>query len=221
MSTGKCTKPSVARIVPEGVKGIATVDHFEVSEEDSKRTAMRAAFGKPDDYVAPGVYARLTVNGSLMMTDTEYEWRSNRRAVRLAHGDVLIGGLGIGMVLVPILQNPDVHSVTVVEKYQDVVDLVETGVRCSVHYMQAAKLTIHTGDILEWTPYKGQTFDFIYFDIWENVCTDNLAEMTKLKRRFARRLNRENPKAWMGCWEEDRLRVRAKRERKQERAWRY
>lgn len=199
-------KPSVAKFLAPGERGVARVDHFVVTEEDSNRTAMRAAFGQINAYVPPGKYARLTVNGTLMMTDTAMEWRTNSYAVRMAHGDVLIGGLGIGMVLVPILQNPDVRSVTVVEKYQEVIDLVETGVRYAVHHAQAAKLTIHTGDILEWTAPKGDTYDFIYFDIWPDICTDNLAEMTKLKRRFARRLNRENPKAWMGCWQEKKLR---------------
>lgn len=214
MSMGKYTKPSVVRIVPEGIKGVATVDHFEVSEEASKRTAMR--FWR-DEYVPTGVYARLTVNGTLMMTDTEMEWRTCAAAVYAANGDVLLGGLGIGMVLAGILQKPEVRSVTVVEKYQDVIDLVEAPLRQNIP--EAQKLTIVCADILEWKPPKGQTWDTLYFDIWPNVCEDNLEDMTKLRRRFARRVNRENPKAWVGCWEEGKLRYYKRRDARQARAW--
>jgi hypothetical protein len=212
-------KPSVVTFLPTGERGVAKVDHFEVSKEDSERTAMRAAFGHGHEYVPPGKYARLTVKGELMMTDTLFEWRSNSGAVWVANGDVLIGGLGIGMVLVPILQNPAVRSVTVVEKYQDVIDLVEAPLRQTVP--EASKLTIVCADILEWKPPKGQTWDVAYFDIWPTMSPDNVPEMSKLKRRFARRLRRKNPRAWMGCWEEHRVRDWLRQERREQREWGY
>ena len=33
-----------------------------------------------------------------------------------AHGDMLIGGLGIGMIILAIQDNPEVKSITVIEK---------------------------------------------------------------------------------------------------------
>lgn len=61
--------------------------------------------------------ATLHVNGRLMMSDGPYERRTNYAVVRAATGNVLIGGLGIGMILKPILCNPDVTHVVVIEKY--------------------------------------------------------------------------------------------------------
>lgn len=195
-------KPSVTSFLPPGKKGIAEVTHFTVSEQEASFTRMRAAFGHPAEEVDPGSYAKLCIHGSLMMTDTRFEWRSNAGAVYRAKGRVLIGGLGIGMVLAPILASPVVEEVTVVEKHQDVIDLVEPHVR---KLPGGSKLKIICADILEWKPPRGARWDAIYFDIWQNICTDNLPEMNRLKRRFR---NCKAPGGWMGCWEEDALRRR-------------
>ena len=42
----------------------------------------------------------------------------------------------------------------------------------------------------------------------------NLAEMTRLKRRFARRAD------WQGCWGEELLRAQKRREQRERRFWR-
>lgn len=204
----------MVKYVKPGISGDAEISLFEVSQEDSKRTAMRAVL-RPDEYVPAGRYVKLAVNGVLQMKDTQFEWHSNLHAVHRATGDVLIGGLGIGMVLVPILQKPEVKSVTVIEKNGDVVKLVFP---CLVDTVpEAKKLRVACADIFLWNPNMPK-WDTIYFDIWPNVSTDNLEEMTKLKRRFSKRLNRDNPKAWMGCWEEETLRYRKRQEKRME--WR-
>jgi hypothetical protein len=50
-----------------------------------------------------------------------------------------------------------------------------------------------------------------------NICEDNLDEVTTLKRKFARRLNRENPKCEMMAWQEDHLRYLRRQSKRQER----
>jgi len=62
------------------------------------------------------------------------------------------------------------------------------------------KVTIICGDIFKWYPLKGIKYDVIYFDIWNNICGDNYEDMKKLNRRFAKRLNRDNPECWMSSW---------------------
>lgn len=205
-------KPQIARIVPEGVKGLAQIAHFDVSKAEADFTRMRAAISS-DRWagVDPGRYARLIVDGELMMSDTAMEWMTNNEVLWRANGDVLIAGLGLGLILIPILANSKVKSVTVLEKYQDVVDLVVP------HMPKSDKLTVVCADAMEWAPPKATHWDVLYFDIWPQVCTDNLPEMTKLKRRFAKRLRRDNPEAWMGCWREEELRYNDRRERRSER----
>jgi hypothetical protein len=119
------------------------------------------------------------------------------------------------MILVPILQNPKVKSVLVLEKYQDVIDLVEAPVRKAVSE-DATKLTVLCADVFMWDPPKGQVFDMIYFDIWPEICTDQLPAITKLKRKFCRRLR---PDGWMKAWQEDHLRFVWRREQKEAREY--
>lgn len=185
----------MTEVVPQGSVGLARVEHFEVT-----RQGFRA------DAPPPGNYAKLIVGGRLYMSDTPFEKRTNWGIVHHANGHVLIAGLGLGMILTAILDKPAVQSVTVIEKYQDVIDLV------APHHLHP-KLTVICADIFEWKPEKGTKYDTIYFDIWPDICTDSLKEMETLHRRFARILNRENHKAWMDSWQKDYLRYQRRRER--------
>lgn len=181
--------PRMTDIVQESQAGIARIEHFEVSDADSKFSALRRG------YVRPGKYARLYVGGCLMMSDTDMERGSNMRVLLKSHGNVLIAGLGIGMILHPILAKPEVVRVTVVEKCQDVIDLVSPT-------LTSAKMSIINADIFQWKPPKGEKWNTIYFDIWPDICTDNLTEMATLHRRFSRRLVAGG---WMGSWMKDTL----------------
>lgn len=188
--------------VAPGSVGKAKVEHFEID-----RSPVRG-FMRPDEYISPGKYTRLFVGGRLFMSDTDMERRTNYGVVRAARGDVLIAGLGIGMILVPILRKPEVTSVTVVEISKDVADLVEPSMR---KLPGAEKLTIVVADIFD-RPHLGrQMFDTIYFDIWADQSTDALKEMATLHRRFARR---KRPGGWMSSWRLDLLRARREQERR-------
>ncbi len=197
---------SMIEIVPEAVVGAAKVVHFDVSKDDSMWTAIRGG----SEYVPPGRYAKLIVGGSLVMSDTAMEHRTNYEVVRNAHGNVLIAGLGLGMILVPILAKDSVRSVTVVEKSPDVVSMIGP-------LYPSPKLAIVTADIFEWKPAKAERFNAIYFDIWSDQSTDDLEDMTKLHSRFARSLDRTDDAAWMGSWRRDELRARKRREARDER----
>jgi spermidine synthase len=211
------TFPQMAAVIPEGEKGRARVKHVGVSASDSALTGIRALVsGRPGEVVREGTYAQLFVDGQLVMSDTQMERRSNLGVIWNARGDVLIAGLGLGMIVVPLLAGPDVTSVTVIEQCKDVIDLVEPHVRRAAGKNAPSKLAVIEADIFEWKPPKGQKWDCIYFDIWADICTDNLDDMAKLHRRFGRR---KNPGGWMGSWKQDDLkRVRAQ-ERREEQIW--
>lgn len=170
------------KVVPPGELGVAKVEHAVVTEHDAAFAAIRR------ERLSPGVLTQLFIHGQLMMSDGDMEKASNSRAAYQAHGDVLVAGLGIGMVLVPMLRNPDVKSVLVVEKWQEVVTLVYPHLCDYLGHELADKLAVTVGDVFTWKPETGQSWDWIYFDIWPDICTDNLPEITKLKRRFAKRV---------------------------------
>lgn len=191
--------PSMQAIVPEGERGDVRVRHFTVSPEQSEVTRMRAIFN-PYAFVPAGNYCKLEVGHEVMMSDTPMERRTCAEVVRNANGKVLIAGLGLGWILHPILAKPEVTEVTVLEINPDVLALVAPGIP------DDPRLTIIEADALAWTPPKGKLYDCVWFDIWPTICEDNLDDIGKLNRKYARRMNKDNPKAWRGSWCEDDLR---------------
>jgi spermidine synthase len=204
-------------VLSEGDHGRASLRHLHIGQEEASYTQMRAAItGGRDSAVAEGHYVQLKVGGYLVMSDTPMERRTNAYAVQSATGDVLIGGLGLGMIIIPMITKPEVTSITVVEKEPDVVCLVQPQL---VQYLTdkygqsvAAKLKVLVADILEWTPPKGQKWDTIYFDIWPDICLDALPEMKTLHRRFGRR--KTSPNAYMASWERGRLEYESNRQKR-------
>jgi hypothetical protein len=200
----------MVEVVPEGQVGEAKIKHVVVTEHDARMASIRG------ERLRSGPLAQLLITGTgLMMSDGFHEHLSNWNAVDDSHGDVLIAGLGIGMILVPMLRRSEVRTVTVLEKSLDVIKLVEGPIRRYIG-SEAGKLSILCADAYEWVPPKGRKWDCIYLDVWPNICTDNLDKIAALKRRYAKSLNRQNPKAWMRAWEEHRLRLDRRREKRYE-----
>jgi hypothetical protein len=195
------------KVLPPADLGDAQIIHYSISEKEASFSAMRAAVtANRHEEVDAGKYVRLMINNSLVMSDTSMEKRSNLGFIWNANGKVFVAGLGIGLILIPALREEKVEHIEVIEKNPNVIQLVENPLREFLTKNQNKKLTIFEGDVLEYKPAKGCTWDTIYFDIWADICTDNLEEITKLKRKFARRLNRANPACWMGAWKEEELR---------------
>ena len=166
------------------------ISHFEVTSKD-----IRAAI----DGIYPGRYVKLTENGRVVMSNTDMEKRTNREFCNCANGDVLIGGLGIGMIIMAIQDNPAVNSITVLEKNQEVIDLVASQLEFN------DKVNIIHADVFSWKPARGQKFDCIYMDVWEYINEDIYREeMLSLKRKYAHYLKPkdESPKRFNKCWAE-------------------
>lgn len=179
------------KIVPAGKLGRVEVKHFTITEAEARFAMLRAAIGHPDEAVLAGDYVGLYVGHTLMMSDTQHEQRTSRAFVEAATGDVLIAGLGLGMVVVPLLKKPQVKSIVVVEKEPEVVALVGPYVATD------HRVLLCVGDIHKWSPPRGTKYDTIFFDIWANVCLDNLSDMNRLHHRFQRYLR---PGGWMDSW---------------------
>ena len=187
--------PSMCDLIPEGTCGSASIEHFSVGQSEAGMSVLRAVLnGRPSSAVAPGRYARLLVDGKVMMSDTPMERRSNARMVEMSRGHVLIGGLGLGMVIWPLLaKKPDLHSLTILEINPDVIRLVER------HLPGGSRLTIIQADVFKWRPSRRMPkFNTIYFDIWPDICDSNVAESGKLFRRY---LDWASPHSWIGDWD--------------------
>jgi len=179
--------------------GNASLKQISVSDLESKISSLKGYLF----YCPPGDYMALRVNDQLVMSDTNFEQSTNYEVVSQATGHILIAGLGLGMILIPIAKKDSVKSITIIEKHQDVIDLVWPKLK---KYLgkRANKITIIQSDIFSWKP-GNQKWNTIYFDIWPTLCTDNLSEMTTLHRRFASKLVKGG---WMNSWGKEYLRYR-------------
>ena len=190
------TFPKMSEIVQPAVLGCAAIEHYEVTKLDADMASMRGM------YTEPGKVAILKVHGRTFMSDTYHERRSNNQFAWRAKGDVLVAGLGLGMILHPVLDKPEVTSVTVIEKYPEVVELITPTLP------HREKLVLITADIFNWQAPKGMKWDTIYFDIWADMCGDNLEEIAKLHQRFK---GRKKPGGWMDSWAKDEIKDNVRR----------
>lgn len=158
-------------------RGVAKLSKFYFKQADNPIFNFRNAREHPMFIVRDGEYVRLSVKGEIMMSDTGMERISNKTFINKANGRVLIAGLGIGLIIHNILTKENISEIIVIEKYKDVIDLVSP--KFNDH-----RLKIIEADIFEWKPTKGDKFDTIYFDIWPQICVDNLSQIKTLHNRF-------------------------------------
>lgn len=180
----------ICEVIPPSQKGLATISHFEFNRDDDPISYFRSLRDDPIFRMVNGKYCRLHVNGNLMMSDTRMERITNKSFIDNATGNVLIAGLGIGLILHNILSKGSITSILVIEKYQDVIDLV------SPHFPDS-RIQIICADIFDWKPPKGHKFDTIYFDIWPNISVSNLEEIKLLHNRFKLFKTKDG---WMNSW---------------------
>lgn len=190
------------KVIPERESKRFAIKHKVATEEDVKFCKLRSAInGHPAEYYdfEPGTYVRLIDKEQafdrIIMSNTPMEIRTNWEIINKATGNVLIAGLGLGIVLLHIQDNPKVKSITVIEKYKELVDLIKPLLSLN------NKVKIIRGDIFKWLPKGKSKYDTIYFDIWNNVSGDNYEDTKVLHKRFRKYLNKKsNPESWMNSW---------------------
>lgn len=168
----------MCKLLEEKQIGVAKLEKYTVEQGNF----MAAISG-----VSAGNYVRLYVNGQLMMSNTSMEKRTAMEFINNAEGDILIAGLGIGLVILPLLENKKVTSVTIVEKYQDVIDCILPQIK---PYDIENKLMVICEDCFDFI--TEQKFDVIYLDIWAYINSDVYnEEMKPLKRKYRKSLKPE------------------------------
>lgn len=184
--------------VPEGKIGDWWIEKHVVREGDLIK--QLGSFFNTGRIVPPGEYTRLVCGKTVVMSDTPDEMRDHYEVVYKAIGNVLIAGLGLGVVANAILIKSDVDMVTVIEKNKEVIDLV------GPHYksIYGDRINIIHADIFKWHPERGAYYDVAWYDVWNTVCGDNYEEMKFLHRRFAKKTG------WQGSWLKDVCRILSK-----------
>lgn len=166
--------------------------------------------GKASERLSAFCARALDKAGVVVSVDSQWSLRNRDGTVLdqddAPDGNVLIAGLGLGMILHPILGKPEVARVTVLERSEHVIKLVGPTVRSS------PKLDIIQANVFDWVPPKGSPkWNVIYFDIWAHLDIENLAEMARLHRKFGRYRDKADPDNWMESWARTRLRYMKER----------
>lgn len=176
----------MTQILKDGKVGSFELSHFEIKTDD-----LYAMFhGIPE-----GKFIRLTNRGKVIMSDTAMEKRTNRKFVENAHGKVLIGGLGIGLILLAIQDKEDVEQITVVEKNIEVIELVSKQLPLN------QKVNIEHDDVFTYKPLF--QYNAIYMDIWNYINQDVYrAEMKPLISKYKKYLvpKSEDEERFIDCW---------------------
>lgn len=179
---------------PPGVRGDWALVTVELPERpyDSAADLRPAAF-----HFRPGRYTELRCAGVTFMTDLYDEWWTQRAAIiraRSVGGDVLITGLGLGMVVESILATPapaPVRSITVLEQSPDVIGLVAA----RLHEQYGERVQIIEADAYTWVPKTGQIFDTVWHDIWPDPDAPEVDQQIE-----ALRAHHEAWSRWQGFW---------------------
>lgn len=200
-----------------------TIDRIILSEERVNVEKIRSRMDG-NGWLTRGLkaefpYVRLVKKGEgVMMSDTPMERNTNMDFIQKANGDVLIFGLGLGLIILPLLNKENVKSITVVELYQDLIDVVSPILRVND---PKGKLTIIQGDCFEFHKQnnKDKKFDCIYGDIWIKIDTDNYNEMKILTKNWKNRINRSNPNSFIDHWMKDYLKKQIQKEKRENYYW--
>lgn len=203
----RLTSHAIPLDLPNGKQGPWEVSDVMVSADEARMNNLRCQIRGEFEYmVAPGTYKRLTRNGTVVMSNTPFEVVTNQPILAHAEGQVLINGFGLGMIVGELLKNEKVARITVYELDEDVVKLVGPayGLTKYQHEGPMPLYTDPTGRLMVWIAdamtrrvAKDERWDAVWHDIWDTICADNLADMAKLKRKFAAKAK------WQGCWCED------------------
>ena len=207
-------------VYPKGELNSQTykIDRIILSEEDVKMAKFRNTMDG-QSWLSRGLksdfpYVRLYKKGDgIMMSDTPMERNTNESFIHKANGDVLIFGLGLGLVILPLLKKENVRSILVVELYQDLIDVILPILKESD---SENKLSVIQGDCFEIHNVidKQRKFDCVYGDIWIDINTDNYEEMKTLTKNWKSRINRSNPDSFIDHWLKDYLKKELAKDKK-------
>lgn len=181
------TYKDMTEILKDGKVGDFELFHYEIRENDFY-AQFRAG-------IPCGKYIKLTHGGECVMSDTPMEKRTNTSFVINAHGNVLIGGLGIGLIILAIQDKEEVKQITVVEKNAEVIELV--GKQLPLN----SKVHIVHDDAFKYKPLFN--YNTIYMDIWNYINSDIYhKEMKPLISRYRRYLvpKSEDENRYIDCW---------------------
>ncbi len=122
-------------------------------------------------------FENLLYEGELAATNDPRELIAHKHFLEKANGRILVSGLGLGNSLHELLKNEAVSFIRVIEKEQDVIDLVAP-------FFDDPRVKIICDDVFEYG--INEHFDIIYHAIWktENEVKQDIATRKALSEKY-------------------------------------
>jgi len=117
-----------------------------------------------------------------IMSSNLFERLTNQNFINSVKGDVIIFGLGLGLILFPLLEDEEINSITVIDNSIDIINTIGPIIK---NYDVNDKLTIINGDVFTYYQQLNDAkFDVAYFDYWNIVDTTIQTDMETLKELY-------------------------------------
>ena len=139
------------------------------------------------------------INGGPIMSTDDYEVLTNKYFLDNANGDVLIFGLGMGFIVFPLLNDPSITSIKIVELNPDIINYVGNIItNADVNN----KVSIVQGDAKTYyQEVTNEVYDFIYFDYWYGLNEQSYQEMSTYQTLYQG--FKKNTNSIIYCWCQD------------------
>lgn len=197
--------------VPAGKSGRWEVRRWTQTEE----MALNSMFQFKERLIPKGEYTGLLqhpvsrlLQGSqptVYMSDTPAELSDHYELMRHAHGNILVMGLGIGVIMEMVMTRvshrliDDLSSITFVEKNPDVIKLVAPHYEAKYpelfRVIEADALTITPEEVEEITGVS--QWNAVWHDIWASSNSENAEEYQALLDVWALQSD------WQGAWQQE------------------
>ena len=160
-----------------------TREHYEPMElfvRDDFREERGRVYPQLGYFAQRVPYPAVMENGRIWMTVTPNEIQTIRPAAEASRGRVLAYGLGLGYYAFHALLNPQVESVTVVERSRDVIALFEQHLLPGFPRKDA--LRILRADAFDYAKNTApqEHYDTVFTDLWHDV-SDGLPLYRRMK----------------------------------------
>lgn len=186
--------------IPEGKSGKWSIAHetikagAEIDVINFRKSLLTGVAGLKHRYEADRRVHKLLYDTGVIMSDLPVEMADHLEFFLKAHGTVLIGGLGLGYIATKLLENKKVKKIVVVEKSNNVIELVKPHLDKSI--------TIVHRDLFRYVnnPVRMKYFDTAYYDIWTGTGESTWMSHVVPLRRLS---TKANPELKLWCWQEE------------------
>lgn len=128
--------------------------------------------------------ALLNKNGDLIMSNHNLMLRHYKPYLDSLNGEVLISGLGLGLLLLPLLEDIAVTKIDIIEMDMDIIDYVYINRLKKLDINNKINIINHDIFTFETT----NTYDYILLDTWSSPDETSISEANILKLKFTSNL---------------------------------